>query len=119
MLRADGVIATQMIGRADGEMLRRMHDQIEPLFDRGCGIYLVDTTQVPGFDPISLPPPARALLADIQARDVMVIAVISHMGVRMMGVTLCAAARVRFEAVETVERAEARVREILGARAHP
>lgn len=55
-LRGDGVIATRMIGRADGPMIREMHEQVVPLLGPGREILLLDTTGVPGFDAISLPP---------------------------------------------------------------
>lgn len=47
----------------------------------------------------------------------MIVAVVTNMAVRMMGVSLCAAARVRLEAFATAELAEHRVREALRAKA--
>jgi len=83
-----------------------------PLLAQGGGIFLFDLAMVSGFDAISLPGPARALLTTLKDHDYVIVAAVTNGLVRMMGVSLCAAAQVKLEMLPSIMQAEQRAREL-------
>lgn len=105
--RGAGLVFTRMHGHASGEMVVAMHADISKLLGtQSRGAWLVDTRTVSGFDAMTLPAPAAALLRDLKARDIAVIAIVTLSPVRMMGATLCLAAGVRHRFFESYEEGE-------------
>lgn len=115
-LRPDGIVHAQVTGKASGATIREVLLRATPLLPRGNRIFLFDLGVVSGFDALSVPGPARALLEALKDRDYVIVASVTNGLVRMMGASLCAAAQVKIEMFASTEEADARARELAAQR---
>lgn len=105
--RSSSVLFSKMFGHVTGTEIEQMHAEITKLLGaQREGAWLVDTRGVTGFDAVTLPAAATAMLRDFKARDIAVIAIVTASPVRMMGSTLCFAAGVRHRFFETFDEGE-------------